>query len=247
MSVTIKHKRGIYSNLTTNTLQTGELGFATDTNQVFIGDTSNPTNPILIGRVSIGLNASKGSAGTSGQFYYATDTKILYIDDGSSWQIFKDNFSQEITQYTPDSTNPPTNTNIGVLRAISFSGSSDNITFAQFTTTNSINTNSDINFEIMYSMSSSESSKSVSFNADIYIFSDGDSPTKSADVTGLEDEISVPNDQTTDKIALTNIKVPTAQLSGIGQNIVVKLWRDINGVTSNHTGNFQMFSLRAYQ
>lgn len=35
-----------------------------------------------------GLDASKPSAGQTGRLFYATDTKIIYIDNGSSWVIF---------------------------------------------------------------------------------------------------------------------------------------------------------------
>lgn len=244
MAVTIQIKRGNSSNLSVGTLQEGELGFTTNSNEVFVGDSS--TNPILVGKCLSGLISARPFAGVSGRLYYSTDTKILSIDNGSSWVDITE-YSQEITQFTMDQTDPPANEQVGVLQTISFSGSNDNILWAQFTTTSFLSDSTDIKFEIAYTMSTSESSKQVSLNADVYIFSDGDDPTKSADVSGQEDEISTPSDTQIDLVQLNNIKVPAAQLSGTGQTIIMKIWRDVDGVTSNHTGDFRMLSLRAYQ
>lgn len=157
-------------------------------------------------------------------------------------------FSAEVVQFTPDSVSPPVNRILSsVLRAIAFSGSADNIAYAQFTTDGRLDDTKDIVFEILYCMSSSESTKQVSLNADVYVFADNMSPAKAADATGLEDEISVPNDGNTDKLVLTNIKVAAAFLTGTGQTIVLKFWRDVDGVAANHSGDFQLISLRAYQ
>jgi hypothetical protein len=96
-------------------------------------------------------------------------------------------------------------------------------------------------------MSASESSKSVSLNTDVWVFSDTDDPTKAADVSGQEDELSTPNDTNLKKQALTNIKVPSANLSGNGQVIQLKLWRNPGDAGDTHTGYFQLVSFRAFQ
>ena len=157
-------------------------------------------------------------------------------------------FSIDVNQIGPDDTYPATNVSVaGVISGIAFSGSSNNIVWAQFPTNDMLDDTKDINFEVTYCMSSAESSKKVSMNSDIWVFSDGSDPSKAADYSGLEDEISVPNDGTLDKLALTNIKVAAAALSGYGQTIVVKLWRDVAGASPAHSGDFQLVTLRAYQ
>lgn len=157
-------------------------------------------------------------------------------------------FSIGVTQFQPDDTSPPVNVTVGLaLKAIAFPGSDDSITYAQFTTDDNIDDTKDIKFEVVYSMSSSESTKKVSLNADAWVFSDADAFNKAADQTGMEDEISVPSDGQVDKLALTNIKINASELSGVGQVVAVKLFRDVDGITTNHTGDFQMISLRAYQ
>jgi hypothetical protein len=245
MPVKIQVKRGSGSTLLNGVLSEGELGFTTDNKQVFVGD--NNTDPILVGKSLIGTLSSRPSASTEGQLYLATDENRLYIDNGSSWSKVREPYSQEITQFRADDTNPPSNEVVGVCQTISFSGSSDNITWPQFITTDEVDDSKDINFRIAYTMSSSETSKSVSLNADVYVFSDGDDPTKSANVSNLEDEISVPSDTQIDKFSLTSIKVPASQLSGSSQVIVLKLWRDVDGVANNHSGNFRLISLKAHQ
>lgn len=157
-------------------------------------------------------------------------------------------FTIEVTQFQPDDTNPTTNVSVGsALKAIAFSASSDNIVWAQFTTDDNLDDTKDIKFEIMYSMSSAESSKKVSFNSDVWVYSDNEDPSKSADSSGLEDELSVPNDGKTDKVVLTTIKVGSSLLSGVGQVVALKLWRNTSDTNDTHSGDFQLISMRAYQ
>ena len=39
----------------------------------------------VFSRITSGLDADKGAAGDANRYYYATDTKVLYYDDGTSW------------------------------------------------------------------------------------------------------------------------------------------------------------------
>lgn len=80
---TIQVRRGTKAQLDSITLASGELGFTTDTNEVWVGTGS--VN-IRSGRCLVGLLSARPSAGVSGRFYYATDNGILYADDGSAWQ-----------------------------------------------------------------------------------------------------------------------------------------------------------------
>lgn len=83
MSV-IKVKRGLRVNLPT--LVAGEIGFCTDTKEIFVGD--GAAN-IFVGRVMMGTYAARPSAGTAGRLYYVNSGASLgymYVDDGVSWQ-----------------------------------------------------------------------------------------------------------------------------------------------------------------
>ena len=156
-------------------------------------------------------------------------------------------FSADIVLFGTDDVSPAYNKVIGSgLRATVFTAAENTIAWPQFVATGIVDT-SDILFEITYNMSTSESTKQVSLNADVWVFNDGDAVGKAASATGLEDEISVPNDTQLDKLVLTNIKVPNAALTGSGQTIMLKLWRDVAGVAANHSGDFQLVSVRAYQ
>lgn len=157
-------------------------------------------------------------------------------------------FDIKVEEIHPDDTDPAVNATVaGRIGAVAFSGSSDNIIWCQFITNSMLVDTSDILFEVYYSMSSSEASKKVSLNADVWVFSDTNNPSKAADFSGLEDEITVPDDGTIDKLLLTNIKVGNSALTGAGQLVIVKLWRDVDGATPAHTGDFQLMSIRAYQ
>jgi hypothetical protein len=84
LSQTIQIKRGLKVNLPT--LASGEMGFCTDTKEVYVGD---GTSNILVGRVMIGTYASRPNAGVPGRLYYVNsgaNIGYIYLDDGSAWQ-----------------------------------------------------------------------------------------------------------------------------------------------------------------
>lgn len=81
---TVKVLRGLRSNLgTTLTLLQGELGYTTDTNEVYVGDGSGGHH--LIGKATIGTEAGRPAAGVAGRIYQATDTNRIFVDTGTAW------------------------------------------------------------------------------------------------------------------------------------------------------------------
>jgi hypothetical protein len=84
MAQTIQVKRGLKLNIPT--LISGEMGFCTDTKEVFVGD---GTGNILVGRAMMGTYAARPNAGVQGRLYYvnsSTNLGYVYIDDGIAWQ-----------------------------------------------------------------------------------------------------------------------------------------------------------------
>lgn len=84
MAQTIQIKRGTKAELTSyGVLKAGELGFCSDTKEVYIGDgTSNS----MVGRALSGPEASRPVAGSVGRLYYVTtgsNSGYLYFDDGA--------------------------------------------------------------------------------------------------------------------------------------------------------------------
>nr|WP_312578332.1 DUF2793 domain-containing protein [Sedimentibacter sp.] len=78
-------RQGLKTNLAASTLALGEMGFCTDTKEVYIGD---GTDNILTGRAMSGTEASRPSAGNLGRLYYVTSGNnmgYLYFDTGSIW------------------------------------------------------------------------------------------------------------------------------------------------------------------
>lgn len=84
MAQTVRIKRGLKANLPV--LNQGELGFCTDTKEVYVGD--GAAN-VFVGRVMMGTYAARPNAASAGRFYYVnsgTNLGYLYLDDGSAWQ-----------------------------------------------------------------------------------------------------------------------------------------------------------------
>jgi len=87
MSQTIQIRRGTKAQLdtlmATTPMLAGELGFTTDTKEVFCSD---GTTAHQIGGVIVGANlAARPAAGVSGRMYLSIDTSLTYVDNGTSW------------------------------------------------------------------------------------------------------------------------------------------------------------------
>ncbi len=82
----IKIRRGTKTQLEGyGALSEGELGFCTDSREVFVG---NGVENIFIGRALMGSYNDRPNAGYKGRFYFVTsgdNVGFLYIDDGISW------------------------------------------------------------------------------------------------------------------------------------------------------------------
>jgi len=87
MAQTIQVRRGSKAQLDalmgSTPMLAGELGFTTDTHEVFCSD---GTNAHQIGGVLVGAStAVQPPAGVSGRMFLALDTSISYIDNGTAW------------------------------------------------------------------------------------------------------------------------------------------------------------------
>jgi hypothetical protein len=85
----IQIRRGTLAQLnsltSSNYLDVGELGFTTDTGEVYIGTGTTSSTKHLIGQAYVATFASRPAAGVSGRLFHASDTGGTYIDDGSNW------------------------------------------------------------------------------------------------------------------------------------------------------------------
>lgn len=86
MPQNIQIRRGTKAELKTRgALLPAEMGFCTDTKEVFIGDGKEN---IFIGRALSGDYSNRPNAGVNGRFYYVIEGSnmgYLYIDDGTAW------------------------------------------------------------------------------------------------------------------------------------------------------------------
>lgn len=86
MAQIIRIRRGTKAELVSlGALSAGEMGFCTDTKEVYIGDGSGNS---FVGRAMSGTKANRPSAAASGRFYYVVsgaDQGYLYLDTGSAW------------------------------------------------------------------------------------------------------------------------------------------------------------------
>ncbi|MHA6533053.1 DUF2793 domain-containing protein [Paenibacillus sp. BAC0078] len=98
MAQTIQVKRGTRAELAAyGVLQTGEMGFCTDTKEVYIGD---GTSNFMVGHALSGPEATRPAAASTGRLYYVTggtNTGYVYFDDGSTWRRIN---SQKLSDLT---------------------------------------------------------------------------------------------------------------------------------------------------
>ncbi|WP_193726897.1 DUF2793 domain-containing protein [Paenibacillus guangzhouensis] len=84
---TIRVRRGNKAELVAlGALLTGEMGFCTDTKEVFIGDGAVNN---FVGRAMSGTEAARPVAANLGRFYFVTsgtNSGYLYFDTGTAWQ-----------------------------------------------------------------------------------------------------------------------------------------------------------------
>jgi len=88
MAIEIRIRRGTKVQLDTvmgggTPLQSGEMGYTTDTKEVFISDGAVAHK---VGRVLVGLLAVRPAAGVSGRMYHATDDLSTWVDNGVAWK-----------------------------------------------------------------------------------------------------------------------------------------------------------------
>lgn len=98
MAQTIQVKRGTRAELSTyGALKAGEMGFCTDTKEIYIGDgTSNS----MVGRALSGPETSRPAPASVGRLYYVssgTNIGYLYFDDGAAWRRVN---AQKLTDLT---------------------------------------------------------------------------------------------------------------------------------------------------
>lgn len=77
--------QGLKAGIVAAGLQSGEMGFCTDTKEVYIGD---GTNNYFVGRALSGTEAARPNAGNQGRLYYVTSGNnmgYLYYDSGTAW------------------------------------------------------------------------------------------------------------------------------------------------------------------
>ena len=84
---TIRIRRGTKAQLDSiGAMLPGEMGFCTDTKEVYIGD---GTHNVFVGRVLSGPYLSRPNASVLGRFFYVTEGAnqgYLYIDTGLTWE-----------------------------------------------------------------------------------------------------------------------------------------------------------------
>lgn len=82
MAITIQLKRGTYQQIVNAVLAEGEPVFALDTKDILISDGQDV---FYAGKVDIGTVAERPTSAPEGKLYYATDSGMLYLFNGTTW------------------------------------------------------------------------------------------------------------------------------------------------------------------
>lgn len=124
MAQTIQIRRGTKAELVAlGTLAAGEMGFCTDTKEIYISDGTANT---LVGRAMSGTEAARPTAGALGRLYYVTSgTNIgyLYFDDGTIWKRIN---AQKLTDLTGTLDDVADGTTYGKVKKADLTGGSVN-------------------------------------------------------------------------------------------------------------------------
>jgi hypothetical protein len=174
--------------------------------------------------------------------YYVTDGASLSENiDALDAQVRAnadaiDSFSFIVTDFFSDTTDPVVNDQVSNWPVIKFSGDSDSAVWFTFANPK---TGYDYKLKLDGFMDTANTVDSISMNIAYYVIaSNGDMSPASTTGTG-EDEIAL--DVTAEQRIThtgTNLKIPYSDFSETNQAILVKLWRDIDGVGSNADGEY---------
>jgi len=194
----------------------------------------------------------KDDGGSTIDTLYQNELK-WFACDGTTWKVGSsgsDDKEIQIDVFDVDGTmNAVEESNVwNMARVVRFSPLADGAVWCHFRLPRTFSISTDINFEISYCMSSSNTGD-VSLNASFWVVEDGDIPDIASPDSGpLEDEIDPPNVASVyDILALTNIKLANDHLTNSTCTVIIKLWRDVDGCASNHNGWLEMTKLVAYQ
>ncbi len=150
-------------------------------------------------------------------------------------------------EITPDSTRddaaaPPTTVTTYHAEVRGFAADVDDILYVCFTVPDWVDVSKNLTVMMRYTMSTAEDSD-VSMNLSYKCVASGEDATPAAYDATVEDEINVvATAETLTTFTGTNLKIATGNYA-IGDAILCKLWRDVDGVVDNHTGVFELWKI----
>lgn len=189
-----------------------------------------------------------------GQLFYRSDLRELHAYGGDpGWANLGGSssaatFDKTVENFWADDTNPPDSEIIGNdVAVLSFDPSTNQIAYFDIHLDGTISLTSNISFQIRYSMSTAVASLNVKLTLDYDVIGDGDSPITPNYGTQISETIAAVSTVNYTNYTATTMLVTSGNLTGNGGGVIrCRLTRDTT-VGSNHTGDFRLFSLRAYQ
>jgi hypothetical protein len=185
---------------------------------------------------------------TFGASLLTTDV-VEFVVVGSIVSVDATTVEKEINAWDIDDTKTGVeNANIwNMAPTVKFSPLEDGAVWATFNFDRNWSVATDINFKIAHSISANAAG-TISLNAQFWVVNPNETPVEASPTEGpAEDELTPPAINVFKTTELTNIKVSNANITQQDCVIIVKLWRDIDGVAVNHPGWFEMLKFIAYQ
>jgi len=184
---------------------------------------------------------------------------LLYVGGSHGWVLINETAQSglvprgvehvELTEFHADPTNPASDVTLwGLERAVRFGNSVDTATLVAFEKPSDWS-GKDIKLDIRYAVpTNGGASQQVSLNLEYWKLTDGVKPNKASPDGTAEEEIDVSSAvaDTSYHLAANNLVIPAADVQSGECRYLLRIWRDVNGVTTNYPAGFDLISVLAH-
>ena len=197
------------------------------------------------------INVSEGMA------VWVEDENLMYNYNGTEWVVFGSGgggineieFSSEDVKMDETNTGVDAGTAFDVFDTLNFDPDTTGSIWFNFNLPTGFDVNTDINFDLVYTLNGSDNGNVVYLNTKVWIVDSGETPVEASPDINQNDSITAATTNTgaLAGITLTNAVISETHLSTNTLRISCKLTRDAVNALDTYTGTFQLVSVKVYQ